>query len=124
MKGEGYVSLSEIPIHHEWIKKYKVFISRAYGERGEFPYLVIGKPFVGKPDSCCTETYLSIGPFENASSAENAISYMQTRFFRFLVLLTKKYTRCSSTSLPVINIITALFDKFLDGLFGGIKKSS
>lgn len=66
MKGEGYVSLSEIPIHREWIKKYKVFISRAYGERGEFPYLVIGKPFIGKPDSCCTETYLSIGPFENA----------------------------------------------------------
>ena len=89
MGGEGYVSLGEIPINHEWIKKYKVFISRAYGERGEFPYLVIGKPFIGKPNSCCTETYLSIGPFEDATSAENVVSYMQTRFFRFLVLLTK-----------------------------------
>lgn len=89
MGGEGYISESEVPVHKEWINKYKVYISRAYGERGNFPYLVIGKPFIGKPFSCCTETYLLIGPFEKEIHAKNVISYMQTCFFRFLVLLTK-----------------------------------
>ena len=89
MKGEGFVSESDIPIHKEWISKYKIYISRAYGERGNFPYLVIGKPFIGIPFSCCTETYLMIGPFDDEKIATNVMSYMQTRFFRFLVLLTK-----------------------------------
>lgn len=89
MGGEGYISESEVIVHKEWVNKYKVYISRAYGERGNFPYLVIGKPFIGKPLSCCTETYLLIGPFEKEIYAKNVISYMQTCFFRFLVLLTK-----------------------------------
>ena len=89
MGGEGYISFDEIVVHKEWVDKYKVFISSAYGERGEFPYLVIGKPFMGKPNSCCTETYLLIGPMENEQEALNAITYIRTSFFRFLVLLLK-----------------------------------
>ena len=64
-------------------------IAKAYGERGDFPYLVIGKPFIGEPNSCCTETYLTIGMFNEMQEAQNVITYMRTKFFRFLVLFKK-----------------------------------
>ena len=86
---DGYISHDEIEVNQAWISKYKVYISYAYGERGSFPYLVIGKPFIGEPNSCCSETYLVVGPFDKKSECENVISYMQTKFFRFLVLLRK-----------------------------------
>lgn len=73
----------------ELIDKYKVMIAKAYGERGDFPYLVIGKPFIGEPNSCCTETYLTIGMFNEMQEAQNVITYMRTKFFRFLVLFKK-----------------------------------
>lgn len=85
----GYVPRSSITTNQEWLCQYKVYIAKAYGERGDFPYLVLGKPFLGTPDTCCTETYLHIGPCKDASEAESIISYMRTRFFRFFVLFKK-----------------------------------
>ena len=86
---DGYIERSKIIQHTSWIDKYKVFIAKAYGERGDFPYMVIGKPFIGKPKTCCTETYLHIGPFISEDEAENVVSYLKTRFFRFFVLFKK-----------------------------------
>ena len=57
--------------------------------RGDFPYLVIGKPFIGEKFSLCTETYLMIGPCASGAETENIISYMRTKFFRFFVLFKK-----------------------------------
>ena len=69
--------------------KYKVFLPAAYGERTDTNLFVIGKPFLGKPNEICTETYVAIGPFENENEAKNFIEYAKTKFFRFLVLLHK-----------------------------------
>ncbi len=73
----------------EAVDKHKVFIAKAYGERGSFPYLVTGKPFYAPPGTCASETYLMVGPFDSVNEATNAISYMKTRIFRFMVLLKK-----------------------------------
>lgn len=43
----GYISKDNVLQNHDWIKGYKVYIAKAYGERGAFPYLVLGKPFIG-----------------------------------------------------------------------------
>ncbi|MCA6557991.1 MAG: Eco57I restriction-modification methylase domain-containing protein, partial [Pseudanabaena sp. M114S2SP2A07QC] len=83
----GFIKRNLVKQNESWINEYKVYISYAYGERGAFPYLVIGKPFLGEPNTCCTETYLVIRPFDSLQKCENVISYMRTRFFRFLVLL-------------------------------------
>lgn len=85
----GYIRTSEVKQNYDDVDKYKVFIAKAYGERGSFPYLVTAKPFIGEPGSCCTETYLMIGASEDREQANNIISYIQTKFFRFLVLLKK-----------------------------------
>ena len=85
----GYVERSQILENADWVDKYKVFISMAYGERISSSYWVIGKPFLGEPGTCCSETYLVVGPFASKEICENVMSYMRTRFFRFLVLLKK-----------------------------------
>ncbi len=61
----------------------------AYGAGEDFPHQIINKPFCGEPNSCCTETYLVIGPFSSEKRTLNVISYIQSKFFRFLVLLRK-----------------------------------
>ena len=86
---DGYVSRKQILQNKSWVDDYKVYIAKAYGERGEFPYLVLGKPFIGDKNTCCTETYLVLGPYKTRKEAENVISYIKTRFFRFFVLFKK-----------------------------------
>jgi len=93
---DGYLPVKEIKSNFSWVDKPKVYISYAYGERGPFPYLILGKPFFGEPGTCCSETYLVIGPFEDEKHARNVISYMCTRFFRFLVLLRKNTQHATS----------------------------
>ena len=85
----GYIQKSQIVQNKEWVDKYKVMIAKAYGERGEFPYLVLGKPFIGGPQTCCTETYLVLDEFDTEIEAKSLESYVKTKFFRFLVLLKK-----------------------------------
>lgn len=92
----AYVKAQDISINNNWVSEHKVFISYAYGERGDFPYFVIGKPFYGAPQTCCTETYLVIGPFASQNKCESCMSYMRTKFFRFLVLLKKNTQHATS----------------------------
>ncbi|WP_313360395.1 Eco57I restriction-modification methylase domain-containing protein [Empedobacter sp.] len=86
---DGYISREKVLNNTKWIDEYKVYIAKAYGERGNLPYNVIGKPFIGERNTCCSETYLVIGPVANEKRANNIISYINTKFFRFLVLLKK-----------------------------------
>lgn len=88
-KHVGYISPDDITDTNKLIGKHKVFISSAYNAGDTYPHQIINKPFYGEPNSCCTETYIAIGPFGSKAEAENAISYMKCRFFRFLVLLLK-----------------------------------
>lgn len=85
----GYIERNAIERNFEWVKKYKVCTAKAYGERGEFPYLILGKPFIAEPNSCCSETYIVLNVCNNEEEAKNAITYIKTKFFRFLVLLQK-----------------------------------
>lgn len=87
--GVSYISRDKITRNSKWIDKHKIFISRAYGERISSNYWVTGKPFIGEPKSCCSETYLVIGPFSTRKETSNVIQYITTRFFRFLVLQIK-----------------------------------
>ena len=87
--GIAFVSKEEIQRNIRWIKEYKVYISMAYGERISSDFWVLGKPFLGMPNSVCVETYLLIGPFADKEICLNVISYIKTRFFRFLVMLKK-----------------------------------
>jgi len=86
-EGIGYIDRKDIQKNTDWVDKYKIFVPKAWG-RGDITSDWI-HPFIVEPNSCCTETYLVIGPFDNKEIAENVISYMQTKFFHFLLGLTK-----------------------------------
>jgi len=85
--GIGYIDKSRVKKNTAWINKYKILIPKAWG---------IGNmrtdwlnPFLVSPNSCCTETYLVIGPFDSKKNAENVISYTQTKFFHMMLSLIK-----------------------------------
>lgn len=117
----GYIPRSGVLQNENWINKWKVMISYAYGERGSFPYLIIGKPFIAEPCTCCSETYLVIGPCESKQQAENIVSYMKTKFFRFLVLLMKNTQHATSkvySFVPVQDFETDWSDEKLYEKYG------
>lgn len=85
----GFVSKDKIKKNVQWVPKHKVYISAAYGERGLYPYYFLGKPFYGEPNSCCSQTYLVIGPFTTKIECDNVITYITTKFFRCMIMLKK-----------------------------------
>lgn len=87
--GIGYIDKTEITRNTDWIDRLKIYISNSYGDGSNYPCQIIGKPFMGERGSACTETYLIIGPFQSETEVKNVLSYIRTKFFRFLVLLRK-----------------------------------
>ena len=86
---KGFIEREKIIQNKNWIDDYKVYIAKAYGERGAFPYRVLSQPFLGEKNTCCSETYLLFGPYSTKKRSENVITYIYTKFFRFLVLFKK-----------------------------------
>lgn len=68
---------------------HKVYISKAGSGSDTFPHSILGKPFYGEPNSICNQSYLVIGPFSSKQECENVMSYIGTKFFRFMVLQKK-----------------------------------
>lgn len=87
--GVSYVKRNEVTRFENYIDKYKVYISGAYGAGEDYPHQIINKPFLGEPGTCCTETFIVMGPFQTEAEAKNVISYLQTKFVRFLIMLRK-----------------------------------
>ena len=87
--GTAYFNRRRILRNEEWVDQYKVYITKAYGASDEWPHQILNKPILGQKGDCCSETYLLIGPFRTKNEASNVISYMRSRFFRFLVSLRK-----------------------------------
>lgn len=100
----GYVSAEKITRNKELVNKWKICIAYAYGERGDFPYRVIANPFVSEPNSCCSETYIILHIADSEEEAKNIISYVKTKFFRFLVLLKKNTQHCTQSYYQFVPI--------------------
>lgn len=118
--GTSYISIADIHKNRQWVEKSKVFIPEAGSGSDSFPHPILGKPFVGPLGTASTETYLLIGPFDNDTISENVVSYITTRFFRFLVMLKKPSQHATSkvySFVPVQDFSKSwsdeeLFDKY------------
>ena len=86
-KGVGYVPISSVREHREWVDLYKVLIPRSWGAGDAMKDKL--NPFIAGPKSVSTETYVVVGPFKSLTEAENAVSYINTRFFHALVSIMK-----------------------------------
>lgn len=85
--GVGYIKRETVRRNIDWIDSYKVLIPKAWGI-GD-PKVDWITPFIVEPGSCCTETYLVIGPYKSKQVAEHVVSYMQTKLFHLLVSIVK-----------------------------------
>ena len=67
--------------------KYKIFIPKANGSGalGE----VLSTPLIGEPLIGATETFLSIGMFDNVLEAENCLKYIKSKFARVMLGILK-----------------------------------
>lgn len=86
--GVGYISRNQIRKNQGFIDKYKIFIPKAWGT-GDPNTDWLNSLFIVDPNSASTETYLTVGPFDTREEAENCYSYMQTKFFHFMVSMVK-----------------------------------
>lgn len=119
--GKEFVSKSTIERNLEWVYKYKIFITKAYNAGDDYPHQILNKPIFGDKGTCCSETYVLIGPFDDAEITNNVISYIQTKFFRFLVSLRKisqDATQKVYSFVPVQNFSKSWTDEELYNKYG------
>ena len=90
-RGVGYVPKEMVTASFDYINKYKVITGKAISghlgetdENGQVKLLATTK--VIGPYEIATESYLAIGKFETLDRANNLLSYMRTKFMRFLLL--------------------------------------
>lgn len=86
-KDTGYISPNQIEKNKEWINLWKVYVPEAIGS-GNMETDVV-KPLLGEPNTVCSETYVVVNPTNEKQIAENIISYINTKFFHFLLGLKK-----------------------------------
>jgi len=82
--GTCWISKNDIVRNRQDVDKYKVIIPRTGSPTGS----IIGKPIISEPALCSSNSYVVIIPQNNTlESAQIIISYLQTKFVRFLVSL-------------------------------------
>lgn len=125
-KGEGPYSREEITAGIEMIDLWKVITSYVGHDHAGNPgkdgkRRVLSKIDILPPGTICTETYLVIGAFDKKSEAENLVTYMQTRFFRFLVsqfMYSHHITKDSYSFVPILDMNVKWTDEMLCERYG------
>lgn len=92
------------------LNTWRVLISKSSSEHaGQTDKLgrkkVLSRMELMPPGSVCTESYLVVGPFESKKQAKSALTFLKTRFARFLIqtiLLTQNITRDSFVMVPSV----------------------
>lgn len=106
-KRYGYIGKSALDTHYLALcGKWKVLAAKASPGGDEFPHSVISSPIVSEPKSVCTNGLLLIRELKSRQEAENFALYMQTRFFRFMMLLAKNghnMTAATYRYVPVLD---------------------
>ena len=91
--GYGWMPRAEVYKNQRTIDIYKIFIPEAGGNGHDA--IVLGKPFIGEPQSVCSLTYIVIGYDVDKHNftrieCENILSYIKTKFVRYIISLKKK----------------------------------
>lgn len=88
-----YVSKDKITKNIDIADKWKIFISKGNGGAGTLgdgkPVAILGKPYIGKAQSVCTDSLIPIGAFDTKKEAINLQKYIKTKFVRYMVGILK-----------------------------------
>jgi site-specific DNA-methyltransferase (adenine-specific) len=90
LSGFGYISQNKISDKDKVLADYKVIMTKAMSggnkPSSDGKYQVVSTIKTLAPFEVCTETYLVLKTFNNASEAEYLCAYVKSKFFRFLLL--------------------------------------
>ena len=88
----SYLNRAEVDEDKPCFNDYKVAVSQTGAEHacepdknGQFRVLTSSMRVL-QPTDVCTHSYLVIGPMKSERECENLLSYLKTKFVRFLVL--------------------------------------
>lgn len=88
-----YIDSNLITKNKEIADKWKIFMSKSNGAAGLLTdnkeVSILGKPYLAKPKSACTDSLIPIGNFETEFEAKALASYIKTKFLRFMVGILK-----------------------------------
>ena len=124
--GDGKVPKISVKKNVEAADKWKVVISKTSSEHAgqtakDGTKRVLSRIEVAGPGTVCSESYLVLGPFASESECANVVSYLRTRFFRFMLslrLLTQNISSDSFSFVPALNFDQAWSDSAIVDHFG------
>ncbi len=82
-----YINKKYVEYPHQNIDKYKVIVpaNNGSGAIGE----VLSTPLIGSPLIGYTQTFISVGAFDELNNAENALKYVKSKFCRVMLGILK-----------------------------------
>lgn len=119
-KGESFISNEIIKKGIDTINTYRTMVSQTSAEHagepssdGKFKVLTKSMKVMG-PSEVCTHSYIFIGPFSTENESANVISYLKTKFVRFLLLqaLTSIHISKSTFAFVPIQDFTQFWDDY------------
>lgn len=125
-KGEGAYPRHKVDVGTELIDKWKVITSYVGFDHAGNPgkdgrRKVFSRIDVLAPGTICTETYLVVGAYKTKKEAVNLVTYMKTRFFRFLVaqfMYSHHLTQSAYSFVPILDMHEEWTDEKLDTRYG------
>ena len=116
------------PANDTLIREFKIFMPSTYGcsaigENGETP--VLGEAILAPQLSACTETFTCIGGWDTEEERNNAMAYMKTKFFRFMVGIkktTQRVTKDTYSFAPLLDFKKTWTDDELYERYGLTEK--
>ena len=86
-----------------YIGKDKIFVSRALDNGFDWKKERLN-PFIAEKNDICTENFHVVGPFKSKIESNNALNYMNTKFFHLFLFLKKVSQDVSSSVYEYIPI--------------------
>ena len=125
--GVTYIKPDEITKGFDSVNKFKVLVSKTSAEHagepgkdGMFRVLTSSIKVIG-PSEVCTHSYFTVGNCNDENEAKNILSYLKTRFVRFLILVALNSINLSKlvfTFVPIQDFSKPWTDAELYGKYG------
>ena len=105
--GISWLPKSAIDSTNHLLSKYKILMSKVTAEHAGEPdkkgqFKIISRTELIGPNDVCTDSYLIVGASESKLVVENEYKYIQTRFLRFLLMLSVSSINLSSEKFQFI----------------------
>lgn len=116
--GYAYVRENQVSLNRDLVPFWKVVTSRSTSvpEEDNGQVLRLSQTFIVEPQAVVTESYVLIGAFDKKEEAENLLTYLKTKFFRFLCqpqIVSPDVSRRTFSFVPKVNLSIEWTDSML-----------